>query len=380
MITGLQSDILHRIGWALRQYGVIAISVVVLTAALATLVALRGGQQHEYEATALVAATELNISARLVPRSAQAVFNSGNVASHVSRELGLETDPRLLVPGYIAMEPVQDSITFLVRGYATDPEEAARRANLAAAALVDELNTAGRGIGTFTVQALAESPSFTTASATFQFALALGLAAGTLFALVLIAAIATWMPAVLTPDDAEAVTNAPALATLKGGEAKGLSEPPLGLRTLLMALSLHARVSFVLASTARSSPTRERVASLLNVEWSTSPSASESPTSSRLPDDVHTPDPGYEGVPASTTGVGTAGTSTPARMGESVAVIVVVERGERASELQALVGNWRSRDIVGLVFVERGQRRWLRRRGRTASGGRQPQQASSVRA
>lgn len=379
MIMGLQSDILHRIGWALRQYGVIAVSVVVLTVALATFVALRPGQQHEYEATALVAATELEISARLVPRSVQAVFNSGRVASHVARELGLETDPRLLVPAYIAMEPVQDSTIFLVRGYATHPEEAARRANSAAVALVDELNSGGRGIGTFIVQALAESPSSTTAP-TFQFALAVGLAAGTLFALVLIAAIAKWTPAVLTPNDAEAMANAPALATLKGGEAEWSSERPLGLRTFLMALSLYARGGFVLVSTARSSPTRERVARLLDVEWSTSPSASERPTSSRLPGDVHTPDPGYDGVSTSTTAVRTAGTSTPARMGQSVPVIVVVERGERALELQALVGNWRSRDVVGLVFVERGRGRWLWRRGRTALGGRQPQQTSGVRA
>ena len=144
--------------WLVRRYAGVALLVLGLTTAVGTTAAAALAGASPYEGTALVIATELEIEPEQLPRFGQSVFASGAVAREVVAEEGLSQDPRTLLPDVVDLDPVPESIAFMVRGRAEDPDAAAAVANAAARAFVAELNRAGPTVGTFSVHTEAVAP------------------------------------------------------------------------------------------------------------------------------------------------------------------------------------------------------------------------------
>jgi hypothetical protein len=106
------------------------------------------------DAEALVIARTLDMSLEALPGHAEAVFNNGAVARAVAGTYGDQAAE--VVPDQVSLAVEPDSVVLRVIGHDPDPETAADIANLAAMAFVDELNTAGAGVGTFVIQAEAD--------------------------------------------------------------------------------------------------------------------------------------------------------------------------------------------------------------------------------
>lgn len=178
-----RTDAVSRLGWGLRRWWWIPLIVVVLvTTPLILLVPRILPEDPAYEARALVVANELEIRAEQLPRLAETIFTGGQVAEAAVEAGELPWEPRDLIPEHAELEPLQDNILLIVVGRASDPALAATTADSAAQALVEELDSVGPGLGSFSIQADArvpEEPQQLLGSRTvFVAAVIVGLAAG----------------------------------------------------------------------------------------------------------------------------------------------------------------------------------------------------------
>ena len=215
-MTETYNDAASRLWWGARRYAWIFLAIVPLTTIIA-FVAARGAAplQRTYRASALVIATERQFTPDLFARLSDAVFTGGTVAERAVSEGRLPIDPQDLIPTYASLEPVQDNIIIKVIGKNRNPELAARIANAAATALVEELNRPGRGVGVFAVQDHARVPVSPDSSTSRALPLVVGVLAGFLLGGGIIGLILTIRRPILGPGEATDLVGAPLLGTPK---------------------------------------------------------------------------------------------------------------------------------------------------------------------
>jgi hypothetical protein len=118
----------------------------------------QASKPERYTANALVVAIDLQTDLKALPRFGASVFDQGAVARVVDERFGDDNDPEDVVPRVVSLVTEQDSISMKVQGHASTAEEAADRADVAAAEFVAQLNRAGTGVGTFAQQGDAPVP------------------------------------------------------------------------------------------------------------------------------------------------------------------------------------------------------------------------------
>jgi capsular polysaccharide biosynthesis protein len=207
------TDAIGALRWGLRRYRVLFLLCVLIGVGIAPLAAVRGDTPTDAEA--LVIAERLQIDLSAVARFGEAVFNNGEVAGAVAAEFGnvTATDENI-IPGRVSLIAEQDSIVFQVIGHDVDPETAAALANVAANAFIAALNEAGDGVGHFGLQSAAAVPSKPDSALGTVFALPVGLVAGAVLGLALVAAILVARRPVIEGGDAEEITGVPTLGTV----------------------------------------------------------------------------------------------------------------------------------------------------------------------
>jgi hypothetical protein len=323
----------------MRHYALPALLVVLLTTSLGTAAATALAARSPYEATALVIARDLNIEAAALARFGESVFMSGSVAREVARTQGLSQDNRTLVPEVIDVDPVAESISFLVRGRADDPVQAAATADAAARAFVRELNRAGAGVGDFVLQDLATEPLFRQVRGPGPLLGGLAsLVAGTLLAVVAVWVLYGLRRPVLAASDAAVAADAPLVAQVRlprGGAQEPQGFP--GLRRLLRWLGTAAAVDHLaLVGTARSAPVRRALAAAL-------------PSGPGVPRLVAPPGPDDDDLLMDR---------------HRISALIVVEVGTPAPHVAAVRAELGDDEVLGVVLVDRRRRGWTGRRDR----------------
>ena len=214
-MSATDNDAFSRLWWGIRRFWpVLAIALVLgLTASSSSAVREGLSTTADYEATALVVASVLEIDAEHLGRTADAVFTSGDVAEEVAEELD-DVAVGEVIPSHVRLEPVVDTVALRVIGAAPDPGEAADLANVAADALVTALNDIGPGLGVFVLQDPARPPTVRSAQPAVVLPVLLGTIGGLLLGIAAISLLLVMRRPVLSPDEASAITGVEALAVL----------------------------------------------------------------------------------------------------------------------------------------------------------------------
>lgn len=243
-----RNDALSRLGWGLaRWWWVLLIVVGLVTAPLILLAPRVLPDTPSYEARALVVANELDIRAEQLPRLAETMFTGGNVADRAVDVGQLPWGPRDLIPEHAELEPLQDNILLIVIGRASDPQLAARTADVTAEALVEELNAVGPGLGSFSVQTAARVPEepqrLFTQDAVVVVSVIVGLATG----LGMLTLLLVLRRPVIGPREAAAAVDAELLGVLRLPRGRGLPEVTEVLGLSALARRVHPEMTGVSA-------------------------------------------------------------------------------------------------------------------------------------
>lgn len=400
-----QGDVAQRIGWALRHYGWLVAVVMAAALALGWYIAVTAKETARYQATALVVANTLDVSPTQLPRYAAAVFDSGAVAEGVATELGLALDHRELVPTHISMDPVSDSIAFLVHGYSDGDKKSVRLANTAADHFVRELNRAGPGVGTFSVQDAARVPLEPVAEPSLAMALAVSGMGGMLLAVMLVAFVVWLRRPLLTASEVAGAFGLPLLGTVSvgrdgrlSGSSRTVTSHPLVVRTLARGLESTGHDGFVLLGEPRSKKARMPLLVPLREELRPNGSRGDPPSGAHdrplSNDGSHAggtqpraaraarpgprppshrparllPSRAHHARTGAMADASTTRSSVPVTLVEDWAadrtdacrwgVIVVAEQGTPTRRLSELVAEWRSEDAVGVVMLRTRHQCW----------------------
>jgi capsular polysaccharide biosynthesis protein len=206
------TDAVGMMRWGLRRYWLPFLLCVLLGAVVAPLTAVN--RSTPTDATALVVTTDRTIELAALPRYGEQVFTNGEVARALVDEfedIGGQED---VIPRKVSLVAEQDTIAFEVVGHDVDPDRAAAIANTAAGAFVDGLNAAGAGVGTFELQSEAEVPEEADSGLGTVFAIPVGLVAGVVLGLALVAALLVFRRPVIEGADAEEATGVLTLGTV----------------------------------------------------------------------------------------------------------------------------------------------------------------------
>jgi capsular polysaccharide biosynthesis protein len=206
------TDAVGMLRWGLRRYWAPFLLCVLLGAVVAPLAA--ANRSTTTDATALVVAENRVVELAALPRYGEQVFTNGNVAQALVDEfedMGAQED---VIPRKVSLVAEQDTIIFEVVGHDVDPERAAAIANTAADAFVEALNAAGATVGEFALQSEAEVPHKPGTGLGTVFAAPVGLVAGAVLGLALIAALLVFRRPVIEGADAEEATGVLSLGTV----------------------------------------------------------------------------------------------------------------------------------------------------------------------
>jgi hypothetical protein len=208
-------DFFGAMAWGVRKYVLVLIVFVVGLGVLVPLALNRGADV--YEAQAQVGPTDKLLLPNLdpLPRLGVSVFNNGAVADAVRKELGLSKKANI-TPSHVQLIAAQDNIVFTVIGRSSDPTTAQSIANLAASTFTIELNKYSDSVGQFVPQRSASLPAKPVAKlAGGSLSVVIGLLAGLIAGLGVIALILVWRRPVLDAASAEEATNAPVLGRVR---------------------------------------------------------------------------------------------------------------------------------------------------------------------
>ena len=210
----MNDAVMGRVRPVIRQLGWVVLGCMAL-GAVVTVVALRHPRPPDYDAKALVVGSALTISTSSLPQYGDTIFGSGDVAQNVATQLHLKADPASLIPDRIYVESAKDGIVFTVHGRSDDPDFAAKLANAAATAFERDLNKAGKGVGTFSIQATAQPPrTITTEPSSTLRNLLVGMLVGAVFGLGLVVLVAILRHPVTDGRTAAGVLHTPLIATI----------------------------------------------------------------------------------------------------------------------------------------------------------------------
>ncbi len=167
-----------------------------------------------FQADALVVARVLVEDTAILPRLAGAVFTGGELEARVAADPAVGGTDGGLIPDRLSLVAAEDSVVLVVEGRDPDPATAARLANLGAAALVDELNRGGAGVGEFALQTPAAVPTSPLTTTDPPVRAVLGGLAGLVLGLALVALIAAVRRPVVTAQDVRDALGVPLLGRL----------------------------------------------------------------------------------------------------------------------------------------------------------------------
>lgn len=168
-----------------------------------------------FQADALVVARVLVEDTAILPRLAGAVFTGGELEARVAADPAVGVADGGLIPDRLSLVAAEDSVVLVVEGRDPDPATAARLANLGAAALVDELNRGGAGVGEFALQTPAAVPTSPLTTTEPPVRAVLGGLAGLVLGLALVALIAAVRRPVVTAQDVRDALGVPLLGRLQ---------------------------------------------------------------------------------------------------------------------------------------------------------------------
>jgi hypothetical protein len=211
-VTSHPRPVATRLTWAVRTYAWILVMFGLLFAAGTLVVA---PVTPTYQSSALVVAREIAVEREVLPRLGVAVFASGEVAAAVAGDPAVNGDVDGLIPDRLSVVAAEDSIVFVVQARDDDPTDAARLADLAAAAFVEELNLGGAGVGEFALQAEAVVPNRPLPELGNPQRAVLGAVAGLLVGLGLVTLLAAARRPVLTGEDVAEAAGVPMLGSLQ---------------------------------------------------------------------------------------------------------------------------------------------------------------------
>jgi hypothetical protein len=249
-----------KLVWALRTYAWIVVLCGLLFAAGVLVVA---PVTPTYQSTAIVVAREIAVEREVLPRLGAAVFASGAVTAAVAADPAVAGDVEGLIPDRLSVVAAEDSVVFVVQARDPSPTDAARLANLAAAAFVADLNRGGAGVGEFALQAEAVVPNRAMPVLGTAQRAALGAAAGIVLGMGVVALLAAFRRPVLTADDVEDAAGVPMLGSLQMALLSPAAYPGQfvadGLTTLVRQLATVKEGRLLLISPRSAASIRRRV-------------------------------------------------------------------------------------------------------------------------
>lgn len=339
--------------------------VVACALAMAAATLFVAPASRTYESTALVIARELNVERSVLPRLGSAVFGSGAVANAVVADPALGGDAEDLIPDRLSLVAAEDSIVFIVQGRDSAPTDAARLANVAATAFVEQLNRGGAGIGEFALQAEAVVPSQPLSTLSTKLRVLVGGFAGILLGLGLVALVAAVRRPVVTSGDVERAVAVPVLGSMQLPAVTRRDSGPLrahGLATVARWLAALPPGRLVLISPRSATGIRQRVYVLLTVAlWTLRPVRLEA-----APPVIEAAEQHRLEVVRAGSAVRSRGTARdalvvvdggspieivdPART--TLSVVVIVPRGLSQRRLRRLTLDYQGQELVGVVLVD----------------------------
>ena len=209
------NDAFSRLWWGVKRYWPVLLLGLVLGLAASGSGVVDDAltSTPRYEATALVVASQLEINPEQLGRTADAIFNGGEVAEVVAEELG-GIDPSEVIPDRVRLEPVVDTVALRVIGTDRQPARAAELANLAADTLVGTLNDIGPGLGVFVLQDPARAPTATGPQDSVVVPVLVGAFGGLLLGLAVVGLLLVLRRPVLSVEEAASVTGGNPIAVL----------------------------------------------------------------------------------------------------------------------------------------------------------------------
>ncbi len=327
-----------------------------------------------YRAESLVVARQLQLDPVALPSYARSVFDSDALLQLLLDRTGGSDGPALA--GRLELVP-DGANAWGVRARAADPGAAARLADVAAQAYVDELNKNGSDVGTFTLQRPAAVPTAVSPQGRPAWLTGLlGVLAGALLGAALISLLVAARRPVLGEREVASAVRQPLIGVVvlpatRPGRAPDPASAP-GLLPVARALMPLVDASVVLVSTPRATAARPRLLILLamalapirDVFVSGSPevvSSAEQALGSAVADVTaagRSPRPGLELVD------GGAPLETVEVPQWPLPLVLVVRYGESSATLRRLAAEHIGEEILGVVLVEEGERssdsRWSR--------------------
>lgn len=236
-MSASEENVATRLALILRRYGwIVAVAVVATLSAAMFVSPQRPARQTEYEAVAVVVATNLAIRPEGLPRFAQAIFDTGTVAER-GRLIGDVPYPAAeLARDHVRLEPIENAIAMRVVGSDPDAVLATTIANSIASAFVDELNKAGPGVGTFAVQDVARQPTKPVDVSQIPVLLLVAVVSGLLLGLGAAGLMGAVRHPVLTAQEAGAAVGVQVVANLDLRPRRSQGAVPAGIATVARAV------------------------------------------------------------------------------------------------------------------------------------------------
>ena len=352
-----------RLMWSLQRYAWVVLACV-LACAAGPLVLTSGSAT--YQAETLVLAEALAVNDKVLPSLAERVFANGAVAAAVAEDESVDGEASELVPGRLSVVAGEDSIVLTVQARDPDPETAARLANLAAEAFVEELNRSGAGVGRFGLHQEAAVPTEPVREISPLLWAAAGALAGLLLGVGIVALIATIRRPVVTAEDVVGAAGVPLLGTVHLPLGRRTGYPgPLGIRGIATVTRWLATVPggrLLVISSPTAAAVRQRIYVMAAVALSTvRPVRFEADKALVEAIEGHCADLRSAGRPVQPAGEGTDALvlvdgGSPLELVDpaatSVSVVAVAPRGTPRRRLTALAADYVDGGLVGVVMVD----------------------------
>jgi hypothetical protein len=278
------------------------------------------------------------------------------MAQDVVADPSIGGDPANLVPDRLNVRVEIETAVFPVTGYSTDPTQAVQLANVGAAALVDELNRVGIGVGVFDVLSEAQAPRPPSVLVHPATRALLGAGCGLLAGLAAITTLALVRRPVVGRQDGDIpILGSVVLPSGGPGEHTG-PRWVTGLGAVARALAEAPQERIVLVGEAGTAEQRRHLIVLLALALA--PARTMAVEDDELRADVaarsETPPAAPSGPPGPRTQLvlvdGDGALEPPA--GGRTGTVLVVPTGIAQSDLNRLAAEYRPEDLVGVVLVE----------------------------
>ncbi len=206
-------DVFSTLGWGLRRYFWVVIVTVIGIGVLVPWLQSRNADYYEAHAQIGPSQELKSPNADPLPKLGDDIFNNGAVADKVRDYLNLPPTASV-VPERVQLMTARDNMMFEVIGRDRDPEVAATLANLAAAELTVELSS--ESVSEFNVSRSAEAPASPVPTLGGGYlTVIVGLLAGAIAGIGVVALILIIRRPVMDAPDAEDATGAPVVGRIR---------------------------------------------------------------------------------------------------------------------------------------------------------------------